>query len=877
MPLYEALKRRGYTFRRHLPEEGWTQRALTVVDLTEAQRAALDEGGEDRLRDAVAGDGVWTFPAMAIPAPLPAVRDLVLADDSGARALVAAPRSEACLWGMAERFVSEVRDRFGVSLDLVDDANLGFEALADGNLVVFGGGHDSALARDLALRFQTFFIDAVVPGDDGWVVTTHSGLDASGHSVLQVWAGVEGADAATDCLLADLEGGDGRLSIRRLHRIHQGSDMRDRFPSWESFSRGLPMGLPEHVGGPQPGSTDPAMLAAQVSRGLDSGGPDVNHYNPGPIDTAISSGWYYLLSADARALSLFRELLFGIADYYLKTPEGASYPADLDFRSGHLVLYWSRLEHEPVFDDEDRLILSNLLLAMTRSTHEYASKMWPVEPNGRTRHNHETFPARSLMYGADYFRRYNVPWADDWRVYADTVFSGGLWTRVKQRENANHYEQTAYEHASCYSGYTGNRLALFGDGVLRQAAMRHVATTDNFLRGVDYSDAGASLGPAGSDMLAQLATCDAPSPELQWYARQIFLRGRQYLGSPRDGIQGLRRADPGLPPPVRCWEKVELEPQFIEDFAPGFPSRHAFDKLAYRTGWGDDDQYLLLEGVGGRQISHAHNEVNAVVRYNHLGRHWVVSNGYGRRTGLTNVRDSFSSRVLGPEDHNMLVLSRAGEVVDALPACAALLQWHGTGDLAVSTGALLGYGGTNWLRTVVVAADRFLLVIDRVQVLEDGLESGHLEWNALGELEQRATGCRLDQRGVFLDVSSPSGWEVSFGESDRSADWQRVLHGDAYPYADFPLKKVVYRMPTPAVGGHLCLATLLAATPEPAPRYRVEAEGALQFVVESEARDFREEAIEEDGLTLRTSGHALKLSLADDPSLPSDLDAWSAH
>ena len=36
MSLYEALVQRGYCFREHLGEDGWTRRKLTVVDLDDA-------------------------------------------------------------------------------------------------------------------------------------------------------------------------------------------------------------------------------------------------------------------------------------------------------------------------------------------------------------------------------------------------------------------------------------------------------------------------------------------------------------------------------------------------------------------------------------------------------------------------------------------------------------------------------------------------------------------------------------------------------------------------------------------------------------------------------------------------------------------------
>src|SRR5690606_19624342 len=99
-----------------------------------------------------------------------------------------------------------------------------------------------------------------------------------------------------------------------------------------------------------------------------------------------------------------------------------------------------------------------------------------------------------------------------------------------------------------------------------------------------------------------------------------------------------------------------------------------FDKLAFRTGWKEDDQYLLYEGLGNKSVSHSHLEINGIVRLNHLGRHWLVSNGYGRRRGLKNVSQSFSTRVRGPFDHNMLVFHQDDAVIDQMPFCSQMVQ-----------------------------------------------------------------------------------------------------------------------------------------------------------------------------------------------------------
>ena len=874
MSLCEAMRKRGYAFRQHLEEEGWTLRAPTAVDLGEEQRAALEQGGVQGLREVLDRQGQWSFPALDIEVPSALQPDLVLVRGGQPATAVVAPGGDAQLWEMARELVDAIDARCAVKLPLIDAGEAKADLLETQHLVVVGGAHQNRLALELALRHQTFFVDASVPGEDGWVVTTHAGLHASGHNIAQIAAPTEHWRAALGCLLDGMAAEGDSLILRYTHRLQPGTVMEGHFPSWEKFTARLPGQLPQLQGQKVAAPEDLSALADLLAVGLDSGGVEKNFYNVAPIDIAITCARYYQLAGEPRALRLFRELLFRLADYYLKTPGGASYPADIDFRLGLLILHYARLEHESVFDDDDRLILANLLLACTRSVYEYTLKLWPIEPGAPTRHNHETFPALSLLYAADYFSRFDVPYVDEWRARADEVFSGGLWERFKQKENANGYEGFAFEHGAAYSAFTGRGLELFAEECLEGVVERMIATTDNFLRPVDYGDANVSMRPVDAVLARILAT--RKEGVVRWFAGEGCARRPVFLTNPVHDFPGLRLGCPDTPPLGGDWECVPLDASFGEEQAPGFPREFAFDKLALRTGWSDEDHYLLFEGVGNLDISHAHNEVNGIVRLNHLGRHWVVSNGYGRRVDLTNVAESFSSRVRGPEDHNMLVLQRDGEIVRDLPVCSALLQRGREGKLLYATGALLDYGGVNWCRTLVVLAGRYLLVIDRVQVFGAGLDKAHVEWNCLGEASALGSGFRLGQEGVFMDVASDSGWSAEQGVADQSASWKGVLGGGSYAYADFPLPKLIFQMPTVEAGQMCCLATLLAATRSAEPEYAIAQPEAGLVVVEGAHEEQQDLRIEDRDLAVRIDQGACEVRFAAFPEIPGGLASWTA-
>jgi hypothetical protein len=870
MILVNALEEHGYTFRQHLEEEGWTARKLTVIDLDAEQREALEEKGTDGLRTLLNAQETWAFPSLEITSALPRITHSAITEGDQTKATVVAADPQL---NMARAFIREVADRFGPTLPLIRDEEATLDLLQSGHIILFGGSHQSQLAMALAMRYQTCFIDAAVPGSDGWAVTTHLGLEAVNHNVIQIASSDATETDALQYLLEHLEGSGDELAFPNLHHIVMGQEMRAHFQAWEEFALGY---VTKEERSPHL-LEDLHQLAELIGKGLDSGGPDVNRYNAAPVDTAVSCARYYQLSGDPRALQLFRELLFQLADYYLKTPEGASYIADLDFRIGSLVLYYSRLEHDAVFSDSDRSILASLLFSCVHSCYEYAMKIWPIEPNGPTRHNHETFPARSLMFAADHFDRYEVPLTDLWWAYTNDVFSGGIWNRFKQKENAHHYEQTAFEHAASYSAFTGRGLSLFGPDCLRLAAMKQVIATDNFLRPVDYGDTSIRMTNGDTDILPMLASSSMDDPTLKWYASESFAQQHHYLPSPIHGIPGIRTSPGGAIPDSGTWERMPLDKSFLSDFSPGFPDTYAFDKLAFRTGWGDQDHYLLFEGVGNKTISHSHNDLNGIVRLNHLGRHWIVSNGYGRLAGLTNVNKSFNTRVRGPEDHNVLVLKKENEILEDLPVCNALLQLTQSEDCALATGAVLGYAGANWYRTLLLLPDRFLLVLDRLHLVNPEFDSAHIEWNGLGSLQATPSGHLLEQQGHFMHISSPSGWTPIEGIADRSADWQRVLESGSYPFASFPLAKLTFNIPEIAAGQTHHFATLLAAGTSRNPIYEISQPTSGTLRIDSAGDKFPLLDLADQDVSVKSASAQLEFRYSETPEIPDALKPYGAN
>lgn len=831
MTITEAVAKKGYTFRQHLEEQGWGMRALTVVDLSADQEAALRQRGAAGLQEELRKTGQYSFPATDITA-VPAIRNWISLDARAMPLVVTADE----LAEVAAKTIARIKGVTGVELKVVADGDADLGMLQHSDVILFGGAHQSKFGRDFALRYQTAAFDGVVPGPGGWAVTTHVGIEGNGNLLLQVVADKDSAAAATAALMAALETEKGAAPrFRWQHLVTPGPEMAAALTTWESYVASFPERLPMPTSGALPDADDIDGLAKFLLQGLDSGGIEVSWYNQAPLNISVECARYYMASGDERALRLFRALLFTMADYYLLTPEGASYPADFDFILGHMVLYYSRLEHTHVFSTEDRLFLSNLLLACSRSIHDYARAFWPPdhhskplasgESGEKNRHNHQTFPARSLLFAHDYFSRHGVADAAEFLGYAEAIFSGDMWNRGKQTENAGMYEVLVYDHGAVYSCFSGKRLDLFDPAALRVAAKRMAVITDNFFRAVDCGDTSVSMKRGSDETLAVLVSSCFGDEDQDWFASESIRHSHNHAllaKIPGHGTPGLRMGRKGRQPGCGRWERVPLDPQFVREYIPNPPQgAHLFDKMAFRTGWGDEDHYVLLEGIGAREISHSHIDCNSIVRLNHLGRHWLVSNGYGRLVGVTNVSKSFSSRVRGPEDHNMLVLQQAGEIVTETPRVCNQLCHGQKGTVAYSCSTLSNYGGTDWNRTVIIVAGKFLLVIDRVSVDTTAPDSAHIEWNCLGECTVEGDNAILEQNGVFLHVATTGNWPLSKASSERSADWQKVLSSGEYPHARFPLTKLLLQAPALSPGDSYTVVTLFSASTQSTPVYTV--------------------------------------------------------
>ena len=121
-----------------------------------------------------------------------------------------------------------------------------------------------------------------------------------------------------------------------------------------------------------------------------------------------------------------------------------------------------------------------------------------------------------------------------------------------------------------------------------------------------------------------------------------------------------------------------------------------------------------------------------------------------------------------------------------------------------------------------------------------------------------------------------SGWLTQTGIADRSADWKRILESGAYPYAKFPLTKLIFHLPGVEAGRWLCLNTLLAATHLAEPAYQVSEPEPGLICVESLHNRLPDLCMDNQDLSVRVKTSCLEVRFDMELNLPEALRDWSA-
>jgi hypothetical protein len=869
-PLYREHK---MTLRKHTGKHpSWTAREPTVIDLDETERALLERDGDEVLDRHLRAQGQFPVPALDIHSlkPLHLPTELSHGDSPTVRIFVPA-QGDLC---EAAGAICEMLQKHGAPPPPVFDADeFDLLDLSASHAIVLGGAHENVAAALLADR-GWLDADRRFPGPGGWLLRTVHNVAGLGHNVLHLVADASTREQALITLQAALTGNSDGVVCGKLDEVHPGPEARDWIGGWEEWKRRFAEVAFRGRVYEYRDIPDTEEYAGWLATCFDCGGPEGDIYNRGPMRVGAISGRLYRMTGDRRFLELNRWMLLALADYYCNFPGGASYLADYDFDLHETILYWDLLEEEDVFSNEERLLITNFLLASVRMCEGYRQERWPVR-GGALRHNHETFPGLSTYMGGRYFGDYyDIPEAEEWIETAQDIFSGAIENRTKHREDANGYQWMVPAHKLAYDALNGED-DLANNGVLDQLARALIATTDNLGHPADFGDAGRPISSGSLQAsLLEIIAGKLDDTGLQWWSEKLWHANPEpastWIGSFLGEIRGSCRMSAVEPPDPPVLEVIPLEEHIREMAAPQMPRPYVFDKAALRDGHDPQDAYLLLDGYSAG--SHMHYDQNALIRYSAAGRLWIVDNGYGKRSGESAAGKAFSNRELGPQDHNtLLVYDADGSLLRPPPFCA-LLAAETAGPLTLLQSAIAGHGPTDWLRTIVWIAGAGFLLLDQVNVTGEVSEL-RCQLNMLGEVTLDGASLTCSQHGRWMHASFEPGSEISTS-SYTNESWDSEFASGAYPHAESPVKKLD-RIMKPATGESICLAVLIAAGDSPVPPLELAISGS-EITVRGDLPS-AEVALEGHGASAQLADGALTVRCDERWRVPNDLPRLPAE
>lgn len=395
---------------------------------------------------------------------------------------------------------------------------------------------------------------------------------------------------------------------------------------------------------------------------------------------------------------------------------------DLHLKLKTRVSAWRLMEMTGMLDDGLREDAENLFYRWVESREGLARIDHPAyQRAGYPRQNHGLLPAMGIRWLADFFLRYHSELERPrvWREMADKVFSvyqDGSWKPIC--DGLCHGWSMSQPVMAEYGLYDG-RHGYFAAGGARRAAECAIAVVNN--EGWMPSSGDSQLTRAFQGTLL------AAAAEYYRDGRYLFARNmaplwRQgnldwtsYLSRSFDvGLEPLLPEDhigvkviPMDPLVYHAWETLQVEDSSAGPSTrpPEVPLEKCFDKLAYRSGFGVQDEYLLIDGLGGG--SHSYDDAMSIVDYEKFGVDFVIAED-----------DLLNNEA---ENHSMVTVIRNGEY-EKIPSFPALEEAQQEPDGSVYlTMTLKNYSGTDWKREVYRIPEVGLVMQDTVTAREKGL------------------------------------------------------------------------------------------------------------------------------------------------------------
>ena len=691
--------------------------------------------------------------------------ETVLADGGKAQATIVVG-DDATHARLADRIVKRIEGTTGARLPVIRAEDGQGEDLLKGNVLILGNMADNALYRWLYHRWWAIE-DLCYPGGGGYALRTlHDPLGNGSNAVLIAASDATGLERGVSRFL-DLIPSEETLRLGWLMEVQLGAEF--------GF-----MGRPP-AGWLQERRDDFQTRIAQPHASKAGAGYQL-------VSEAASYGLMY----HRTGIDAYAEALREAVDAHLGLGE---HGVMAHFNVWWFAVIWDLVEESPVFSDEDRLRITRYLLWIMDSEEGAYNTAFRNQLGHRmVRQNHQTLVALSSWFAGRYFStHYGIQEGEEWMEASADVFKGQAES-FKPIEDANGYQWTTLDHLLTYTLASGDRTYV-ENGNCRRSLDQAVFYCNNLGSLPAFGDTSAALGGYPTNFLVKAGHVlrdgraayllrkrfDAPSD----YFRPKGTGGRYESVSDPFLIRSFEKhyhdgIDPVVPEAMagvtalevaegfyRLAEDPKANPSEVKPL--NLPREEAFDTVCFREGFGRDDQYLMLHGIG--YGNHSHEDGNTISEFSANDRIFLVDASYTEGPTL--------------KHHNGVTAVRDGEAWQ-IPALCRLDGLADLGRIGFSRTSMDGEWGARWTRSIVWLRGRSFVVIDDVVATQAGQFTLQCHWRALGggtlegdrlEVVQRDPDTGREDRFV---LQGTGGDRVSLEK-----DWENFGHWwESYPYAE---------------------------------------------------------------------------------------------
>ncbi len=675
----------------------------------------------------------WLHPWLlcAAPAPMPPIGDAVLhpqtalIENGRPACTIVCPARDPDFARAAQVLAEALRAKYGAAIPIVTDEQVCPHRLAlvgreyqRQNLVLLGNVWNNRAILPLYAGFWCG-VDGAYPGGGGHVLRTIANPWGTGRNVIILGAsapaGIAGAVAAFLEILPAMA--DGHVAVPHLLAVKPGGRMQ---PILE--------GLAEKA---VSYAVDYAQIIANIHRE--------------PVDIFALTAFRYYWTGDRRWADSARKIMLCIDEHYGDGPYSVSH-----YRFERFFRAWDIIEEAGVFTEPEVQRISRRMVET--AFRAPGCQLYAAQQAGGGRHH--TARWMSAYVAADYILR-NFPdspelreIAGQWRGYADETFKFAV-TGSRGDDDRYSSQDTAemFLRWSLLSGHDG----YFKSGLARQGFLFFL----NYFNPLGFACGMADYQEGAPESVYDVShglryQCNLlgyvyDDPRFTWLKNhfEVCNRGKTYFGPNVLGLGGARNNECHFEP-VDGSAAAAVKPEYLmgmtalpmdarryDKYFPlnpaSLPPASAMDKVYFRTGFGRDDQYLLLQCLQSR------NGANCIPQYVDRGQIWLFHN--------TDEKGTFYRNGIFVSDG----VNRPA--TNAVFACRAenLARFA---DLAISRTTLPGYMGVDWTRTIAWLSGKWFLIMDHVVPLASNNYVVTCSWRLLHGAEWRDDRCLVSRAGA---------------------------------------------------------------------------------------------------------------------------------